>query len=1111
MCIPCERDETIRRALLFPGNGLCRRCFELVLVLVLFCRMPMSAQVTAGDVLGTVFDASGAVLAGARITVENPDTGLSRTAVSDSAGNYLVTLLPAGRYSIKSEIAGFRAFNVTGIDLAAGDRLRQDLHMEVGQVEQSIDVAAQAAALQSDSSAVATLLNNRTVEDTPLNGRNFIRLAQLAVGATEGVQNGLSSGNRPDDRRRTSSVAVNGQRDYANNYLVDGVDNNERYIGTVMVKPSEDALEEFRVQTNSYAADVGRTAGGVINLITKSGTNQLHGSLFEFFRNEHLDARNFFAPAGPTPVYKQNQFGGSLGGPIRKNKTFFFGDYEGLRTRQGLTFTSTVPTLAMRNGNFAGVNAVFDPLSNVTNPVTGITTRTRFPNDLIPASQMDTAGKNVANLYPLPTSAGLINNFVFSPNKAQRDDTFDVKIDHQFSPRDLFFGRFSFNDTNSVLPPQLPANNGIQAGGDFNQFAGTALQRAQQLVLSFDHTFSPTLLMDLKAAYSRYVVRTFPPNYQNNVNQQFGIPGTNIDDDSSGLSPFQISGFRGIGDSTFLPLLTFNNLFQYQGSVTYIHGTHSIKIGGDVRRRQLTPFQSSYAKGEWFFDPNFTNDPSGVISGSGNSIASLLLGYPAQTLRTKLLVWQGFRSTEFASYVMDDWRVTRWLTLNLGIRYEVFTPFTEVANRASNLADIASGKILVAGQNGASASAGVPTDWHSVAPRVGFAATLTPRTVLRGGFGISFWPPTTGTGSNAVYRDPPFVSVLAIQATPLTVINRLSQGLPPPIATDPNNPTGTIYNVSSDITNPYVQQFNFTVQREVASGFVWNVGYVGALSRHVVFNYNADLALPGPGAINPRRPYYSVMPNVGVITRVCSCGLQDYHSLQTSVEHRFSGGFNLTANYTWSHNIDDNPALGGGKPGQGFFPQLVNNFRLERGASDIDIRQRFTMVANYRLPFGSQLRSFAGALATGWQVNGVATAQTGSVYTIQTASNRANTGNTADRPNLVGDPHTGPNVGTPTLWVNPAAFTLNPLYTIGNVGRNTIYGPGLVNLDFSAFKEFKPRERFTVQFRAELFNILNHPNFGIPNNVFGTAAFGVISDTGNTLSRNIQFALKLLF
>jgi len=1070
--------------------------------------LPLRAQVTTADILGAVTDASGAVLPGVRVTAENLDTSATRSAVSDSTGNYLIPLLPPGPYSVKAEMQGFKTFTVPRVVLAVGDRLRVDVRLEVGQLEQSVEVTAQTPALQSEKSSVGTLVNDRAVEDLPLNGRNFVTLARLAAGATEGVNNALSSGNRPDDRRRASSVAVNGQPDTNNNFLIDGMDDNERFIGTIIVKPSMDALAEFRVETNLYSAEIGRTAGGVINLITKSGTNDLHGSLFEFFRNEHLDAKNFFAGPGPTPAYKQNQFGGSLGGPFKKNKTFFFGDYEGFRLRQGQTFTSTVPTLAMRQGNFAGVNPIFDPTTTRSDPSRpGVSVRDRFPNDQIPASLIDPVAAKVVALYPIPQTGGLVNNFTQNPAKTQRDDTFDAKIDQHFSDRDIFFARYSFNDTNTFLPPQLPKIGNIQAGGDTAQFAGASRQRAQGLHLNFVHTFRPNLLAEFKAGYARYAIHTLPPNYGNNVDQQLGIPGGNVDADSSGLTQMVIAGFRGLGDSNFIPIITINNVFQYVGSVTYNRSGHNIKAGADIRRRQTSPFQSPQARGQFSFDGNFTNDPSGDVARSGNSIASLLLGYPSATVRSKYLVVPGFRNTEFAVYLQDDWRVTRWLTLNLGLRYEIFTPQHEVANRISNV-DLAAGKIIIAGQNGVSGSAGVPGDYNNFGPRFGFAATVTPRTVVRGGFGINYYP--IFFGSTSALRNPPFVSLYSVSTTPLTPINRISDGFPLPTPTDPLNPTGNLTAMALDLRNPYVAQFNLMVQREIVSGTVWNIGYVGALTRKDYIAPNVNFDLPGPGAIQPRRPYVSKFPNVQSIALAGNWGTGDYHSLQTGVEHRFRSGLNLVSNYTWSHLIDDYPVVGGGKVGQGPWPQLVNNLHLERGNSDIDIRHRWTLMANYQLPFGRSLTGWRGVVAKGWQVNGIAVLQSGPTMTVQNGSPRANTGS-GDRPNQIAGGNLPADQRSTARWFNTAAFVPQPLFQIGNAGRNTLFAPGRGELDFSLFKEFKPTERTTLQFRAEAFNITNTPNFGVPGNQLGTAAFGVISDTANTLPRNLQFALKLLF
>ncbi|MCC6367941.1 MAG: carboxypeptidase regulatory-like domain-containing protein [Bryobacterales bacterium] len=407
---PSSEAGTIGRGYLIPWASL------LILVLVLACPA-LWAQRTTADVIGTATDATGAVLPGVKVTVKNIDTAAEYSAATDSAGNYLITLLPIGHYTIRAEISGFKTWSIPEVALAIGDRLRQDIHLEVGTLGQSVEVTASSPALQSDSSSLGSLINERAVQDLPLNGRNFVVLAQLAAGAGEGEPTGLPSGTRPDDRRQTSAVSVNAQPTSFNNFLIDGMDNNERFIGTVIVKPSIDALVEMKVQTNLYSAELGRTAGGVLNFVTKSGGNDYHGSLFEFLRNEKLDARNFFAGAAK-PSYKQNQFGGSIGGPIKKNRTFFFADYEVFRMRQGQTVTNTVPAMAARQGNFAGLNAIFDPLTTRTDPGRpGISIRDRFPNDQIPASRIDPVGQALVNLYPQPLTATLANNFRYNPVK----------------------------------------------------------------------------------------------------------------------------------------------------------------------------------------------------------------------------------------------------------------------------------------------------------------------------------------------------------------------------------------------------------------------------------------------------------------------------------------------------------------------------------------------------------------------------------------------------------------------------------------------------------------------------------------------------------------------
>jgi len=1058
----------------------------------------LRAQISSADILGNAFDPSGAALVGVKISVTQLSTGITRETTSSDTGSYLFSTLPIGHYRLRAEINGFRNAIVEDVAVAEGDRLRVDLHMEIGQVSDSVLVTAQTPALQADSSSLGTLINSKAVQDLPLNGRNFIRLAQLSAGANEDGDNSLQSGNRPDDRRSSSAVAVNGQHGYNNNFMIDGLDDNERYIGSVVVKPAIDALAEFKLSTNAYAAELGRTAGGVINLVTKSGTDTFHGSLYEFFRNEKLDAKNFFAGAGPIPAYKQNQFGGSFGGPIKKGNTFFFGDYEGLRLRQGITFTSSVPTQAMRQGNFAGLPTIYDPLS-----------RTAYPRNVIPTSSMDPASVKIVNLYPLPQVPGLVNNYTISPNKQDDENKFDVRVDHTFGQHDSLFGRYSFNDADVYTPGALPAVGGIQAVGVNGGFPGSALVRAQNAGLNEVHTFSPTLILQQRLGYSRFANHVLPPNYGNNVMAQLGVPGINIDADSSGMSTINISGFQALGDSGSIPIIDFNNTYQYAADMIHSRGSHTLKWGANIIHRRMMQFQSGSPKGGFNFDSNPTSNGAGS---GGNAVASMLTGFPSSTSRSKTLYWPDLRSTEYGFFVQDDWRVNQKLTLNLGLRYDIMTPLIEAHGQGCNLA-LSVTAAAVACYNGAHSDlttkrGGVEIPFNDFSPRFGFAATLTPRTVVRGGFGISFFPPVAGNSQGM--RNGNFVSTYNVTTTPSSVANRLSAGLPAPVPDNPLAPSGTLNVFSMQNRMPYVEQFNLTVQRELFPGLVWSVSYVGSLTRKAAMVAEIDQAPPGPGAVQPRRNYAYLLPNVSSIQEMYTAGTADYHSLQTTVEHRLKNGFNLIANYTWGHVIDDYQCRGGCKSGSsaGPFPVLSSNRRLDRGNSDIDLRQRFAMMVSYEIPYGNTFHGVTGLLAKGWQVNGIVAVQTGQTFSIQNSSSRANTGS-GDRPNLIGDPYS--IVQTPNSWFNTTAFAPQSLYTLGNVGRNTMFGPPMKNVDFSAFKNFQLKERTSLQFRAEFFNVLNHPNFGQPGNSLGTATFGVVSSTGNYLSRNVQMALKLLF
>ena len=685
-----------------------------------------AAQVTTADIVGRITDSTGGVLPGATITIENVATHDIRTAPSNETGDYVFNLLPIGAYTVKVELQGFTTQN-TRVSLSAGDRVRVDARLQVGEIAENVIVAAESPLLQTDTATVSSLVTDKAVQDLPVSGRNVQQLVQLVPGAFEGLPNSLASGTRPDDRRQTSAISINGALDNQNNQLIDGVDNNERAIGTVGVKPSIDAIAEVKVETNMYTAEVGRTAGGVVNIITKSGTNAFHGSAFEFYRNDHFDARNYFATNVDKPVLHQNQYGGSLGGPVAKSRTFFFTDYEGFAVTQGVTAIATVPTAKMRAGDFSELSAIiYDPTQ---------TPRTPFTGNAIPPGRLDAIATKYLSLYPLPNAPGLANNYTGVRDRTQDAKTADVRIDHLFDQNDRLFLRYSYNGVNTFTPPVFPVVNGIEPGGG-GSFPGKNDTTAHNFGVDFSRVFSPSLIAEFRGGYLGVDIASYGLNYGNNVSQAFGIPNVNVDQLTTGLMPVTLTGYAGSGDATFLPLIQVDHTWQASGSLTKIRGAHSFKGGAGLIDRTFTVYQSNQPLGAMTFNTTLTASASGS---GGNSIASFLLGYPQQVSRIVSLFYPHYNTKEPFVFVQDDWRATSNITVNLGVRYDVFSPYTEQDNHLVNV-DLATSTILVAGQNGVSRTAGIATDYSNVAPRVGISMTLPDEFVLRGGYGLAYFP-----------------------------------------------------------------------------------------------------------------------------------------------------------------------------------------------------------------------------------------------------------------------------------------------------------------------------------------------------------------------------------
>ncbi len=1097
------------------ANGAFLRNAQRVGLLAAFTAAPMLAQNTTADVVGTVTDSTGAVVPGATIELVDVNTHDTRTAHAGSAGEYTFTLLKPSTYMLTVTAPGFKTFKIVSFNLAAGDRAREDSHLDVGGSGEVVNVEATTPALRTDSAAMISTITEKATQELPLNGRNFINLVQVTPGATEGLNNGLASGNRPDDRRQTSSVSVNGQADMMNNQTIDGIDNNERVIGSIGLRPSVDAIQEVSVQTNVFTAEVGRAAGAIINVITKSGSNQLHGTAYEFFRHDKLNANPFkFGAAIPKPKYRQNQFGGSLGGPIVKDHTFFFADYEGLNiVRNQNPTTTTVPTLFERQnpGNFSD------------NPAIGT---------VIPAAQFDKVGQQYFNLFPLPTSSALSGNYVGARADSQFNKTADGRVDHRFGNGDIFYLRYGYNavDTTigSLFPAVATAAGTILPGGNLSSYPGPAVTRAHQAQLNYVHAFTPNLLLELKAGYTLLNNAQFPLNFGNAINTAFGQPNINVDGRTAELSAVTVNQGTAPTLGNRPPIIYHENTWQYEGVVNYILSKQSIKIGGGVIRRQDSTTQTDTANGSWTF----------------NTFATLLTGDYLSGGRNEILYTPHNRTWEPHLFLQDDVHVSQNLTLNLGVRYDLFTPYTEINNTLSNF-DIGLAAILVAGRN-TGVHGGIQTDYTNLAPRIGFAYTPLPKTVVRGGFGLTFAPENTTSGS-ALVNQPftaTFGSYTPAQAAAAAGSNqylKFAGGLPTPGPNSYTTPTGSITAaLDPNFKSSYIEQFNLTLEREV-SGFVGSLSYVGELGRRNAYylsDYNTVplsktsqvFVTPGDTTTNApatnatfntlRRFSIPNTPNAGLISIPLyrSNGSSSYHALQAVLKRRFSKGLDMQLAYTFARLLDNAESISNnGGNGFGTAAELINT--IDYGNGNLDVRHRVTTTFNYALPFGQSLRGISGALGKGWQANGLVVWNTGMPFSVTNVTDRSGTRPTAgnaDRPNML----KSGKVGHPTInqWFDTTAFAFQPAGTIGSEHRNQLYGPGMQRVDLSLFKNFDITERAKLEFRTEAFNVLNTAQFVNPNASLSlsggvpVSTYGTITSTANAYNpRLVQFALRLKF
>jgi hypothetical protein len=1171
--------------------------FRLALFIVLLGTIFAStalAQKDTGSIVGTVKDPSGALVANAKISVTDVERAQTFNTTTNNDGEYVASPLRVGRYTVTAEAGGFKKAVSRPVDLDVQQRIVINITLYVGQITESVEVTSATPLLETETSELGQVVDSHRAANLPLNGRNFAQLALLSTGTAP---------SEPGARDEKSfGFSANGARSLQNNFLLDGVDNNSNLPDLLnetnfVIQPPIDALQEFKVQTNAYSAEFGRGNGAIINAVIKSGTNTLHGSLWEFLRNDKLDARNHFDdPAKPTPPYKQNQFGGTVGGPVYiphvydgRNRTFFFADYEGLRIRQAQTQSAFIPSLARRQGDFSDLidfstttgldcngvatypGEIFDtrrtqvvtPGTPSASPVLcGVPFQydsSGKPLNIIPQTpvvpgggSLDPLALRLAALYPAPNVFNNPSiNYLANPVLKESRQNFDVRVDQKFSDIDNTFFRFSFENQPSSIPGTF---NGLADGGGF--FSGIEENSYRSLAASWTHFFKPQLINEFRLGYNRINSHRFQLNAETDVSAQLGFPGVPFSPGIGGLPQLTFSDVATLGSPTFLPSKELQNSYTLSENLTWVNGRHIWKYGTEIRREEFTIFQPASPRGALGFDGTLTDNPASPGSG-GTGFASFMAGLTNGGNINNLHNVDYFRTT-YALYGQDDWKITPKVTLNLGLRYEVFLPVTERHNQLGtfDLTNPGTPTIIVPkGQNAQltptiasqvqisrTGSPGlVNEDLNNFAPRVGLAYQFKTHTVFRTGYGVFYGGQENGPYSNpSPGFNPPFFvtqsfttpcSAAAANPAPgqqdcsVPEIPFLANGFPTTSLTDPNTPL--LFSVDRKLRTPYMQQWHLSIEFQLPADSVFELTYAGSRGTKLYTFFNGNQALPStdPNApLAPRRPVPSIDAPINWFR---STGASSYHSMQAHYEKRFSHGLQFLASYTWGHTIDNasNANLGPTQNNSDF-----RDFRhpeREFGSADFDVRQRFVGSFLYELPFGHGKPLMGNAsgvqdqIVGGWQVATILSISTGNYFTVldnnaHFSNSDGGAGGVSQRPDQIGDPHAKPCV--PGTFFNTCAYGDPAEGSYGNVGRNTIEGPGYKTWDLSVFKNFKAGERARLEFRAEFFNVLNHTNFlfsktGPQNSnnstILGTSQFGFLTAARDP--RQIQFALKLSF
>jgi hypothetical protein len=1123
----------------------------------------MYGQAT-GSMSGTVTDATGAPVPNVKVTVLSPSTGSSREAMTDQAGHYVVPLLGVGNYTVRAEVKGFQTAETNQVRLQVDEQREIDFKLSPATVQQNVEVTAAAVAVETSNPTLGQVITAQQVAELPLNGRDFVQLATLTPGTTQETNpNSFFNGGPSSEvsARGSFSLSVGGSRPNSTDWLLDGNDNNELTGGGIAILPSLDDIQEFKVLTYNYSAEWGTRAGPTVLVTTKSGTNQLHGSLFEFFRNTNLDSRSFFASY--TEQFNLNQFGGSIGGPIQKDKTFFFADIQNKMQRHGIPFEGLVPSIAMRNGDFTN-DAFGNPRTTLlTNPNVSGAPNTAFqcgssgaalPGNAdgsqsvgvdcnkIPASLINPIALKMINLYPMPNAnnSALAYNYVNEPVRKLNEGEFDIRLDHNFSSKDYAFARFSYDQATSYVPGGSP---GFAEQGAFASNQGI-LNHARNVAVSETHVISPNTVNQFTAGYNRIFDYISSQGTGSCISAALGIPGANLGGVSCGLTSTQMDGgYWSLGDRGFSPFQGGTNVFSYGDSLDMIRGNHDINVGFNFRANQMNVSTEGFQDGYWIFTGLWTGEP----------MADFMLGLPSLAIHDQTFNGNttGRRWKMSRPYVQDDWRISKSLTLNLGLAWAMVTPISEAANRQADF-NPANGQFLIAGKN-AGPDAGIQMDWTALEPRIGVAwkAFGSQNTIVRGGYAI-FHDSSWNQGSQGLWQNPPYYAesdgfAFGGDCTFATSACATQYGLTPsalsmssgfPIFTTPPIPTefsGTIQAQNINFKQGRVQQYNVNIERQIPGGVVLTVGYAGSRSSHILVDGN-NLNVTTPNACGNVSGYklgcgpngaalglpYPQFP-YSTISNISDTGRAQYNSLEIKAETKSAhGGLYALIGYTYAHDYDNGFSDGlGSLIGATYYP-LPNWQNLDWGLSQVNLNQSFTASIIYQLPFGKGMHfgnswnAGVNAVLGNWEVTAIEKATSGFPLFIIDSNNASgvnfeNNGNSLNRPNQTCSPTSGHQMLA--SFFNTSCFGAPAAGELGNASRTPVNGPDFVNTDFSLIKHFilPFREGARLDFRAECFNLFNHAQFGLPGADFNSpATFGVVNSTVNN-PRLIQLALKLAF